>query len=206
MMRMRRVVPHAAMMLVGGMLVGCASPGPVSAPRSTPAPAPAPDPAPPPSREPAPVPSLQSETGPSPHSLQLNTGIGFTSDPTTFLIGMGLDASINRNFALGPLLQIGVDDNTTLLAPSLNFKGIFGEREFHPYVQSGLGFAYLEKEHRHGDNDEFAFLVNFGGGLDVELTQSMVIGSGILFNFLPDEALGEHFFFSWQVLTLGFRF
>jgi len=52
--------------------------------------------------------------------LALRTGLGFTADPTTFLMAIELPYSLTRNLTLGPLLQIGVDDRETLVAPTLN--------------------------------------------------------------------------------------
>ena len=44
------------------------------------------------------------------------------------------------------------------------------------------------------------FLINFGFGLEYQLTQSLFLGSQMMFNFLPKDTLGENFFYSWQIV------
>lgn len=161
----------------------------------------------------APVPQDETEPmGTPPASATF--GLGFTADPTTFLLGGSYDVPLNNSgLAVGPQAQLGVSDHRTLIAPTLSVLKEFdlpssGEvgRHLRPFVRGGLGFAYMHKDHRTGDNDDLGFLINFGGGVRYWLNENVSLGSEMLLNFLPDEVLGEHFYFSWQVAQLEFTF
>jgi hypothetical protein len=138
-------------------------------------------------------------------------GLGFTASPTTFLFALGLEYFVTENLSAGLQGQIGVSDDHFLAAPTLGVQWTFdlpypGLERLKPLAQGGLGFAYLERDRPGSNPDEVGFLMNFGGGVDYYLTDSIAIGSTMLFNFLPDETLGDHFFFSWQVVAARFLF
>jgi hypothetical protein len=145
----------------------------------------------------------------SPHA-----GIGFTSDPDAFLLGVGLDYGVLEWMSLGPLLQLGIGDDHTIVAPTLNFhfgidlSGVSNRyvRRIEPFVQAGLGFAYIEKERGNRDRDDLGFLMNGGLGAQYWLTDEMAVGSNVLFNGMPEDVVDENFFFSWQVVTFRYRF
>jgi hypothetical protein len=139
----------------------------------------------------------------------LKGAIGFTLSPSDFLLALEADYFVTNGFAVGPLFQFGLWDDPFILAPSLNFKGVFDLPEVEglkPIVEGGLGLVYMDEHHRHWDADETGFLLNFGGGLQYFIDDPIAIGSEILFNFIPDEVLGDHFFFSWQLVTVSFLF
>jgi len=50
------------------------------------------------------------------------------------------------------------------------------------------------------------FLVNFGFGLEYQLSERFFLGSQMMFNFLPEETLDEKFFYSWQIGGLRIAF
>ena len=58
-------------------------------------------------------------------SLALETGVGFTSGPTTFLLTTELPVRIAPNWDLGPLVQLGFGDDRIILAPTLNVRYSF---------------------------------------------------------------------------------
>lgn len=150
-------------------------------------------------------------SGPRDGTTSLRGAIGFTADPDTFLLAFEGNHYVNHNLAIGPLLQLGVADKRVLLAPTLSFRGVFDlglpELEaLQPFVQGGLGLAYLNRDNRRGDDDDVGFLLNFGLGVDYYLRDDLSVGSDMLFNVLPDETLGENFFFSWRVVSLSFHF
>jgi hypothetical protein len=43
-------------------------------------------------------------------------------------------------------------------------------------------------------------------GFDYPMTESISAGSRMLFNFIPGDALGETFYYSWEVASLRYRF
>lgn len=135
-------------------------------------------------------------------------GLGFTADPDSFLMGVDVPFAISENVALGPSFDVGVDDDTTFIAPTwtFEFRLPMGENPFLPFAQVGFGAAYLEKE-RHGrDRDDWGFLVEFGLGGDFWVSDDFAVGSKATFHVMPDDVVGEDFIFSWQVLTGRFSF
>jgi hypothetical protein len=155
---------------------------------------------------------------PSGSSVSLEGGIGFTSDPETFLLGFELPFQVAPGVEVGPLLQLGFADNHTIVAPTLNARYVFDLpawgvweqrptlRRIHPMVFGGLGFAYIDQDGSSGDRDGTGFLFDLGFGAEYELTPVVSVGSRMTFNVLPDSVAGENFFFSWQVGTVRFRF
>ena len=75
-----------------------------------------------------------------------------------------------------------------------------------PYLQGGLGFAYVDRDEQGDNDDEVGFLVAPGLGLEYEISKNLLIGTNARFNVLPREAGGEHFFFSWEFFTVRIAF
>ena len=132
---------------------------------------------------------------------------GLTASPETILIGGGFDYYTDSSTAVGALVQVGFDSDDTIVAPSIQLKHFFlldsGGRvsRWRPFAQVGVGMAYLEKSNA----DEIGLLLNAGGGIDYAL-DDISIGTNVLFNLLPIETVGDHFFFSWQVVQITFHF
>ena len=155
---------------------------------------------------------------PAPSSVSLEAGIGFTADPDTFLLAVELPFQVARQVEIGPLVQLGVADNHTIVAPTLNGRYVFdlaswgawGKRptlrRLHPMVFGGLGFAYINRDRPSGDRDDIGFLFDLGFGAEYELSPRVSVGSRMTFNVLPGGVVGEDFFFAWQVGTVRFRF
>ena len=103
------------------------------------------------------------------------------------------------------MFQIGLDDNNTIVAPTLNVAVTIPDLPgddfdaFHPYGFVGIGFAYIEDDNRRNDNSSAGFLINFGVGIEYQVSQSFFLGSQMMFNFLPEKTLDEKFFYAWQV-------
>jgi hypothetical protein len=141
----------------------------------------------------------------------IEPGLGLTAGPSTFLMAVTAGKFIEHNFALGPMVQLGVSGDDVFFAPTVNARGVFdlegqGLERVKPYVEGGLGLAYVEKDHHSGDDDEWGFLVNMGTGVDIELERNITLGTGFIFNFMPSEVEGEHFIFSWKILQLCLYF
>jgi hypothetical protein len=158
------------------------------------------------------VAEARGEAGP----VSLETGIGFTSDPATFLLATELPIQVARDVELGPLLQLGFGDHELIVAPSLDVRYSFllsryvTERSsvwsrLRPIAHGGVGFAYMQRD-RVGSNDDLGFLFNLGAGIQYEWTDRLAFGTDMRFNVMPDEVLNDRFFFSWQLAQLRYRF
>ncbi len=145
----------------------------------------------------------------------IGASIGFTADPGTFLLALEAPFRVAPHITVGPLLQLGLSDDWTIVAPTANVRYAFdlssasspGVRKLSPFIQGGLGFAYLERD-RNGrrDRDDTGFLFNMGGGIEYFVTEQFAVGSSIMFNVMPDSVIGENFFFSWQMGSARFLF
>ena len=140
-----------------------------------------------------------------PLGWSLRAGIGFTADPDTFLLNFEMPYAFDQWVSAGPMFQIGLDDHNTIVAPTVNVTVTVPDLpgqdydRVHPYGFVGMGFAYLEDDNRRNDNSSTGFLINFGFGLEYQVSEKFFLGSQMMFNFLPEETLEEHFFYSWQV-------
>ncbi len=126
---------------------------------------------------------------------------GFTAGPSTGLTAFELDHFLTDYLAIAPLLQVGVSDDEFIFAPSVGPKVVFdvrGARRLLPFVQGGVGFAYVDDE---DDGDDTAFLVMGGGGVEYFVTDRLSLGTAAFFNVLPGEVHDDEFFFSWHLIT-----
>jgi hypothetical protein len=150
-------------------------------------------------------------SGPS-TGWSLRAGIGFIADPNAFLLNIEAPYAFDRWVSVGPMFQIGLDDNNTIVAPTVNvtlrvpdLPGGSLDR-FHPYGFAGMGFAYIKDDNRRNNKSSAGFLINFGFGLEYQVSNRFSVGSQMMFNFLPEEVLDEHFFYSWQIAGARFAF
>ena len=79
-------------------------------------------------------------------------------------------------------------------------------KNFKPFLQGGLGFAYLDEDDRRGDDSDIGILINAGFGLDYELTDKLTFGTNMLFNWIPAEINDEKFYFAWELASLRISF
>jgi hypothetical protein len=144
----------------------------------------------------------------------VHAGLGFTDDPDGFLVAPSFEYSLTRDFSVGPLLQLSFGDDDTIVAPTLNLRyrvdlsDVDNEfvRRIEPFAVLGPGFAYIDKDRRFGDDDDAGFLISGGFGADYWVTEDLAVGNTVLFNGMPDDVVNENFFFSWQVVSLRYRF
>lgn len=135
----------------------------------------------------------------------IRAGLGFTSDPETLLLDFGVPYAFDRWVSAGPMLQVGIDEHDTIVAPTLDVTvrvpDLPGESldRLHPYGLVGIGFAVIEDDNRQNDNVSVGFLVHFGVGLEYQVSDHLYLDSQMKFNFLPEETLDVDFFYSWQV-------
>jgi len=138
-------------------------------------------------------------------------GIGMTEDPDTLLLGGELDFPVSDRFLIGPMVQLGLDDHTTLFAPSLHGKYLLpldhapGSTRWAPFVQGGVGIAYLSKD-KPGADDDLGLLLQAGGGVEVRFEDQVGVATTLLIDFLPGGVFDENVYLSWQVVQFSFRF
>ncbi len=142
---------------------------------------------------------------------RINGGVGFVSSPDLFLFNLQLDHRLEKNVTLGPRFQVGYSDDDTLFAPTLNvaiYPDLGSTRfgELRPFLQGGVGAAYIEKSDRIHDDDEWGLLLDFGVGLEFPFSATGSLRTDVLFNFLPESVVGETFYFSWNLLSVSIAF
>lgn len=151
------------------------------------------------------------ERWPVEHEVVLIGGIGLTGDPDTFLFAGQADIYIDDSVAVGPAVQLGVSDDDTIFALTAQAKKVFHLNDeklwrWRPFVQGGVGFAYIEKEVGNRDRDDTGLLVNIGGGIEYLASDELMLGSTLMVNLLPGEVAGEGVYISWEILTVGVWF
>ena len=159
-----------------------------------------------------PAPALLGDLELEDRTFGCDFGIGFTADPGTFLLGFEADFFVTQNVFIGPLVQVGVADKHVIVAPTLNFGAMFdlpyeGLASLKPFLEAGIGFAYIhEDQHGGHTDDDVGLLVNLGFGLFWFFTDDFAVGSRMLFNIMPAEVVDDHFFYTWEVVTFRFQF
>ena len=137
-------------------------------------------------------------------------GLGFTSGPDTFLMQLEAPYHFSSNVTIGPQLQIGVSDATTLVAMSANTRLSFDMtnvtnenlRKLEPFVNGGIGLAFVDRT----VVDEVGFLMHFGFGVAYKFSTQVAAQSAMQFNIIPGGAAGEKFFYTWQIAGIRYRF
>jgi hypothetical protein len=147
-------------------------------------------------------PSQRSED----RGLSVRGSLGFSADPTTFLMTLELPWQVNELVSLGPLFQLGFSDDEVLFAPSIQtylHPRLADFKEIRPYLHVGMGLIYLEDNDRSPrDEEDTDFLITTGFGVEYEIKENFLIGTGMLFNAIPSGAIGEKFVFGWQMLQM----
>ena len=146
--------------------------------------------------------------------VSIRGAFGFTADPEAFEMGIGFPIEISNSVAFTPHLLLAFDDDDTIVAPTANLEVYFrlSERRddfayrLRPYLQAGLGFAYIDRDDGGDNDDEVGFLVAPGLGLEYEVSKNLLVGTNARFNVLPKETGGEHFFFSWEFFSVRIAF
>jgi hypothetical protein len=130
--------------------------------------------------------------------------LGWTPSPATYLFAFDAYFHFDDNWSIGPQLQVGARSGDTLITFTMSGRyhmDLFTNTRLEmvrPYLQGGLGLGHL------GSTE---FLFNTGVGIDVDVTDHVVVGSNMLFNVLPASTLGgADFVFSWQVVHVSYRF
>jgi hypothetical protein len=155
----------------------------------------------------------QSPRGnPADKGWSIRSGLGFTTDPTTFLLNVEAPYALDSWIAVGPMLQLGLEQDNTLVMPTANVTLKVPDlpgRDFDrltPYGFAGIGMAYIEREKRGDDRDGAGFLITTGFGIEYQVSERVFFGSQMMLNFLPSKTQGETFIYSWQMGGIRFAF
>ena len=148
-------------------------------------------------------------------------GIGFTEG--MFLLSLEAPYSIDDHFSIGPLLQLGLEENVVLVMASANARYAWNVGELlsdsseaahdsRVFLQGGLGISHMDISVNFPaplpdfNADDTAFLINFGFGAEYDLTASVSLTSQMLFNIHAGDLFNDTFSFSWQVIGARYRF
>jgi hypothetical protein len=168
---------------------------------------------------------MQERTGPPPEqeSVRLTpsnarrvdgdvvglVGLGQIDDPDAFLLGGQIEFYQTDRLAIGPMLQVGLDDDLTVVAPSL-----FGKFRFPlmrverltPFAQGGIGFLWAERNRPGGNEDDIGFMLQAGGGVEWQIDQQLFLAGSVVVDLLPSDVLNENVILTWQIVQIGYRF
>lgn len=139
-------------------------------------------------------------------------GIGFTANPTTFLMNLEAQYAFDDWIAVGPMLQLGLDDHYAIVAPTLNVTFKYADlpgRDFDrlvPYTFGGMGFAVIDDDRARNDKTSTGFMIDLGAGVEYQLTDNLFLGTQVMFDFLPQQTQGQKFIFAWQIGGLRYAF
>jgi hypothetical protein len=147
--------------------------------------------------------------------LSVAMGMGFTASPEAFLLGFEVDYRLAEGFSVGGTLQLGIEDDFTIVSPTGHLRYTFdlsgGGSDIsrvRPFIQTGLGLTviHINDTPPGVDDDDTGFMMNFGFGTELVLTDAVSVGSKMLFNFMPDDVFNESFYYSWEIATIRVRF
>ena len=125
-----------------------------------------------------------------------------------FQIGMEVPIYLSEDLSIGPWLQVGFASETVNLLFTANTRYTFdllertALRDVKPYLQGGFGLAHTDVSGA-GSTD---FVMNMGLGIEVPISERTVIASDLMFSPILTRSAGSNFTFSWQFLTLRYRF
>ena len=119
------------------------------------------------------------------HEWSGGAAIGFlgnTPDGTAFAFNLNADRFLNRNFSIGPLMQLGVTGDLTQV-------GLSGQGKYwidipdtsdklKLVLQGGLGFAHADMR-----GSDTSWLIPLGVGLDYKVDERVALTSTFLLNF-----------------------
>jgi hypothetical protein len=153
-------------------------------------------------------------------TFSLKPGIGFTSSPTTLLLGFEGDYRVIEPVSIGLLTEVGIDDDLTIVSPQVfaRYWPDLGEMIdpdiafIEPYLHLGVGFSWWDADVYKGVNDDDTqFLLSPGFGVDFRINKNLAVGTQMLFNVIPagihdHTPIDDQFYYSWQVIGLRLRF
>lgn len=159
--------------------------------------------------------SGQTASRDEPGPFSVRTGLGFAIDPDSFLLAFEGDYAITHHISAGVLVELGLDDDLIFVSPvaygryRFDLSDFTDEESVHklfPFLHGGVGLTHWDVDDRPGDDDDTEFLMNFGFGVEYEVAEEVSVVSQMLFNIVPDKVFDERFYYSWEVLSVRYKF
>ena len=153
-------------------------------------------------------------------TFSLKAGLGFTSSPTSLLLGFEGDYRVMEPVSVGLLTEVGLDDDVTIVSPQLfaRYWPDLGElidpdvAFLEPYRASRHRLQLVGCRHVQGRRRRrHAVPAGPGFGLDLRINKNLSVGTQMLFNIIPvgiheDSPIDDQFYYSWEVVGLRLRF
>lgn len=163
-----------------------------------------------------------------PSRFSVQAGLGFFAadvfleDGDGFLLNFEGSYHIDQNWSAGVDLQLGFDDDFLLLSMPFYARYDFGNlpvdaayfSKMHPFAKLGIGFTYAEFDgsfSRGGirfsaDVDDTGFLFLIGGGMAYPVNDNFSLETTMQFNITTNDFFEDDFYFSWEIISLRYRF
>ena len=131
-----------------------------------------------------------------------------SSSSGLFEVGVDMPLHFNEHFSVGPWLQVGTSQDVVnvILTANARWHFHFLERtrfnKVQPFVQGGLGMVHTKVNGAKATD----FAVNMGFGAEAPITDHVWLGSDVMFHPILTRDAGANWTFSWQFLTLRYRF
>jgi len=148
--------------------------------------------------------------------FSVSTGIGFFAEDNVdgFLLNFEGSYHIDQNWSAGVDFQLGFDDDFLLFSMPFYGQYDFGNvpgdvpilMDMHPFARLGLGFTYAEIDTRFFDVDDTGFLFVIGGGMAYPINENISLESRMQFNITTNDFFEDDFYFSWELISLRYRF
>jgi len=123
----------------------------------------------------------------------IGADVGFNVDPDSFALAFPIEYHVTENVAIGPLVQLGLDDKFTLFGVTFNakYKATLLESErLKPYGQVGLGFLLVDVDSKgksgKGGGSSTEVLLPIGGGFEYWAWDDVALGGNFLVNITDD--------------------
>ena len=119
--------------------------------------------------------------------LSLGAEIGAlfsTPDGTAFGLALNGDYFLTHNWAVGPLLQVGLTEDLFMFGPSAQVKYVYDlDPRLKATLQGGIGLLYADLERRRRVRDDISFLIPLGPGIEYRYTDAISLSGTFLLNF-----------------------
>ena len=144
-------------------------------------------------------------------TIGIGGNVGFqklSSSSGLFEIGFEIPVYLNEHFSVGPWVQVGASQNVANVIATANARWHFHFLErtrfnkVQPFVQGGLGLIHTRVSGAKAND----FVMNMGLGAEVPVTDHVWVGSDVMFHPILTRDVGANWTFSWQFLTLRYRF